>query len=234
MRFLKFDVVMPCFNESAILEKNALKLLKTLREQFGNQFALTIADNASTDSTFKIARELKEKFKEIRVVRVKRKGRGFALRKAWLSSPCSFLAYVDADLSYNPKALREMFHLLEENDLVNCSRHLKKSQVKRFAFRAFLSCFYISLIKLLFKTQLTDFQAGMKALGKDFAKKILPSVKDNGFFFDTELLLRAENSGAKITELPCSYVDLRKSTVKVFSTSLGYFLKLLRLRIELK
>jgi hypothetical protein len=61
--------------------------------------------------------------------------------------------------------------------------------------------------------------------------KILPEVEDNGFFFDTELLLRSEKANARIAEMPCSYCDLRKSTVKVFRTSASYFFNLLKLRI---
>ena len=53
------------------------------------------------------------------------------------------------------------------------------------------------------------------------AKAILPHVKDDEWFFDTELLVIAEKSGIRIFEEPVRWVDNPGSTVRVLKTAFG-------------
>src|SRR6476661_10952440 len=99
------DVTIPVFNEERDLEECLSRLHAHLRDSFPHSFRITVADNASTDGTLKIAERLAREFPELAVVHLDEKGRGNALRKVWLASPSPVLAYMDVDLSTDLAAL---------------------------------------------------------------------------------------------------------------------------------
>ena len=65
----------------------------------------------------------------------------------------------------------------------------------------------------------SDAQCGFKAIRADVARVLLPLVEDQGWFFDTELLVVAERNGMRIHEVPVDWVDDPNSRVDVFSTA---------------
>jgi hypothetical protein len=89
---------------------------------------------------------------------------------------------------------------------------------------------YNRLIKFLFRASFSDAQCGFKALSRRAAESLLPLVKDECWFFDTELLLRAERNRLRIHDLPVRWVDDPDSRVNVVKTSVDDIKGLLRLR----
>src|SRR5205823_10791062 len=99
------DIVIPVHNEAADLAASVQRLHAFVRDQLPFSCRITIADNASTDSTLLIAREIADRVDDVRVVHLAQKGRGRALRAVWESSPATVLAYMDVDLSTDLAAL---------------------------------------------------------------------------------------------------------------------------------
>lgn len=93
------DIVIPVHNEEHVLAASVAAVWRLVHEQFPYPFRITIADSASTDGTLRVARRLASKFLEVRVRVMDRKGRGLALKHAWLASDALILAYMDVDLS---------------------------------------------------------------------------------------------------------------------------------------
>jgi glycosyltransferase involved in cell wall biosynthesis len=96
------DVVIPVYNE----ENDLAGCIRTLDDYLsglypagGPGYSITIADNASTDQTPNIGAALADDLDQVRYLRLEEKGRGRALRRAWLTSPAPVLAYMDVDLS---------------------------------------------------------------------------------------------------------------------------------------
>ena len=75
------------------------------------------------------------------------------------------------------------------------------------------------LLRALFATQVRDAQCGFKALRADIARGLLPAIEDNGWFFDTELLLLAERNGLRIHEVPVDWTEDTDSRVNILSTA---------------
>ena len=93
------DVVVPVHNEEADLAGSIRRLHQHLSTRLPYSFRITIADNASTDSTFDVAVGLTQELAHLRVVHLRDKGRGRALRDVWSRSDADVLAYMDVDLS---------------------------------------------------------------------------------------------------------------------------------------
>src|SRR5215468_1464048 len=91
------EIVVPVYNEAAGLEASIRRLHGYLSTEFPLAWAVTIADNASTDGTWAVASGLAAELDGVRVIHLDEKGRGRALRAAWSASTAPVVAYMDVD-----------------------------------------------------------------------------------------------------------------------------------------
>jgi putative flippase GtrA len=217
------DIVIPVYNEASDLERSVLRLYAYLKAEFPFTFRVTIADNASTDHTWAIALRLEDVIPEVAAVHLDEKGRGRALNEVWLASDAEVLAYMDVDLSTDLNALLPLVAPLVSghSDVAIGSRLDKASRVRRGAKREFISRCYNLILRTILSAKFSDAQCGFKAIRADRAQKLLPYVKDTGWFFDTELLVIAERSGMRIHEVPVDWIDDPDSRVDIVATAVA-------------
>ena len=228
------DIVIPVYNEEKCLRENTLALYEYLEKTAHFSWNIVIADNASTDKTPQIATDLSSKYQRMQYVYVPLKGRGHALRKTFLESSADVVCYMDVDLSTNLRYLK----LLVEGiacgfDVAVGSRLMQGSRVKRRLKREIVSRIYNLLIKCLFFNRFSDAQCGFKALRIDVAKQLVPLVKNNNWFFDTELLLLAEYNRYRIFEVPVEWIEDMKTKVHIPKYILEDLFGLLRMRFSI-
>lgn len=220
----KVKIVLPVYNEEKELEGNTLKLRSFASKNLSNyEVKIVIADNASTDQTQAIAKKLAGRYSDLSFFRLEKKGRGRAIKRAWGTNEAEIYVYTDIDLSTDLKHLPSLINSLNKGfDLAIGSRLLADSKiVGRTLKREILSRVYNLLIKILFQTKFSDAQCGFKAISQKAAQELLPRVKDNEWFFDSELLIIAEKLGCKIYEEPVVWTDNPGSTVRVLKTVTG-------------
>src|SRR3954471_9404327 len=217
------DVVVPVHNEEIDLEPCVRRLHRYLVAHFPYRFRITIADNASTDSTADMARMLAEDLPEVAAVHLAEKGRGRALKDVWTHSDAAVLAYLDVDLSTDLGALLPLVAPLisGHSDLAIGSRLARGSRVVRGAKREFISRSYNLILRGTLSARFSDAQCGFKAIRSDVAERLLPMVEDTGWFFDTEMLVLAERAGLRIHEVPVDWVDDPDSRVDIVSTAVA-------------
>lgn len=228
------EVVVPVYNEEDVLPRSIGTLCGYLETYFPYRWSVVIADNASTDETLAVAEGLAATHPRVSVLHLKEKGRGRALKAAWLASRADIVAYMDVDLSTNLWSFLPLVAPLASghSDLAIGSRLLKGATVTRQWKREAISRCYNMLVKLLFANGFTDAQCGFKALKGSVAKALLPQVKNDEWFFDTELLLLAEARGLRISEVPVDWIEDLDSRVKIASTAVEDVKGLLRMRTE--
>ena len=225
------EIVVPVFNEAGQLEASIRRLHRYLVDVFPFSFRLTIADNASTDQTWTIARELAERLPGVVAVRLEKKGRGRALHSVWSQSDAEVLAYMDVDLSTDLAALLPLVAplLSHHSDLAIGSRLARGAHVVRGPKRELISRSYNRLLHTALATRFSDAQCGFKAIRADRARELLPLVKDRAWFFDTELLVLAERAGFRIHEVPVDWIDDDDSRVDIAATAAADLRGVLRL-----
>jgi glycosyltransferase involved in cell wall biosynthesis len=217
------DVVVPVHNEETDLGPSVHRLHAYLTGSFPYPFQITVADNASTDSTARIAAQLADDLPAVTVLRLAEKGRGRALRTAWASSAAPVLAYMDVDLSTDLAGLLPLVAPLisGHSDLAIGTRLARSSRVVRGPKRQVISRCYNTLLRGALRTRFSDAQCGFKAIRADVAAALLPLVEDTGWFFDTELLVLAERAGLRIHEVPVDWIDDSDSRVDLAATALA-------------
>jgi glycosyltransferase involved in cell wall biosynthesis len=213
------DLVIPVYNEEQSLEGSVRRLDDYLRH-LPYDATITIADNASTDATWQIARRLEAELPRVRTVHLDEKGRGRALKAAWRSSTAQVVGYMDVDLSTDLAALPPLLAplLSGHSDLSIGTRLARGSRIVRGPKRDLLSKGYNLLLGGLLSAEFTDAQCGFKAIRRDVAEKLLPLVEDDSWFFDTELLVLASEAGLRVHEVPVDWVDDPDSRVDIVKT----------------
>lgn len=223
MPMIDFEIVIPVYNEEDQLENSIKKLHLFLSENFKNKnWRVTIADNASTDQTPAVAKNLMSYMTDVGYFRLERKGRGRALKKTWGKSDAKIVAYMDVDLSTHIKHIPELISCLEKDDsaIAIGSRLLPASRITRSLKREIISRIYNLIIKMLHRTKFSDAQCGFKAVKAEVFRQLLPRIKNNEWFFDSEMLIIAEKLGYKIHEIPVEWNEDMGSTVKIIPTAM--------------
>ena len=228
------DVVIPVLNEARALADSVNALAAFLSNNLNDyEWAVVVADNGSTDATPSICQSLSEQDSRVRHVRLEQRGRGRALKRAWAESNADIVAYMDVDLSTDLSALPQTIAAVdgEGYDIAIGSRLKRGAQVIGRSFkRELISRSYSLIFRAMFLAGFQDAQCGFKALSRRAADDVAPLVVDNGWFFDTEMLLIAEKNGYRIKEIPVKWTDDPDSRVKIFSTAWEDIKGLLRLR----
>jgi glycosyltransferase involved in cell wall biosynthesis len=217
------DVVIPVYNEERVLRLSTLRLCRYFADRLSwLDLRVTIADNASTDNTPAIAMELSRDLPGVAYLRLEEKGRGRALRAAWSASTADVVAYMDVDLSTDLRCLGPLLEPLisGDADLAIGSRLAQGAEVTRGLKREFISRSYNRLLGVALGASFSDAQCGFKAGRRSTIAALLPSVQDEAWFFDTELLYRAQCEGLRIHEVPVHWIDDPDSRVDILSTAL--------------
>lgn len=216
------DIAIPVYNEESDLEASVRALHAHVRTRLPWPTRLTIVDNASNDATPVIGSRLQSELDGVRFMRLDDKGRGRALRAAWLASDADIVAYMDVDLSTDLTALRQLIEplLAGRADVVIGSRLLVGARVTRSIKRESISRCYNLLLRSVLHLRVRDAQCGFKAVRAGVARELLPAVRDEGWFFDTELLFLAQRAGWRTLEIPVTWVEDTDSRVRIASTAL--------------
>ena len=211
---------MPAYNEAHVLALSVRAAHDYLSDGFPFSWRITVVDNGSTDGTWDVARALADELPGVSAVHLDERGRGRALRAAWSRSEARVVAYMDVDLSTDLDALLPLVAplLSGHSDVAVGSRLAPGATVTRGAKREILSRGYNVLVRAALRSRVRDAQCGFKALRADVARRLLPSIEDDGWFFDTELLVRAERAGLRVLELPVHWVDDEDSRVDIWAT----------------
>ena len=225
------DIVIPVYNEEHALPRSIVILADFLKENLRNPWQIVIADNASTDETKSVSEMLCERYAGINYLHIPQKGRGRALKAAWLDSTADIVSYMDVDLATDLTHFPQLLDSLQKGyHLAVGSRLSKGSRVRRSMKREVISRGYNLLIKSMFFTSFQDAQCGFKALTRHTAQAIVPHIKNDNWFFDTELLIIAAKRGYKIKQLPVKWDDDPASTVNIARTATEDIKGLFRLR----
>ena len=229
---MKISVCIPMYNESAIIADTARTLSAYMSSEF-EDYEILFSDDGSRDDSGAVVESLN--LPSVRVLRAPvNQGKGSAVRAAMLEATGDYVLFTDADLAYGTKIIRESvdtFLKNPESDVVVGSRNLNKNGYNAYTLsRKLASKVYISFLCMVGGFRLTDSQCGCKAFSAKAAKEIFSRCKVNGFSFDFEVFLWADELGLKITEMPVQVLHHRESKIRLFRDSFRMVRDILQIR----
>ena len=209
------SVVIPVYNDCIALKK-AIPVALAAVESLQIPFEIIIAEDASTDGSAGCAHDWQEKDSRIwHLHRDERRGRGSALANAALMAKGDIFCYFDVDLATDMVHFRDVINAIRDGaDIATGSRLLADSTITRSVNREIKSRGYNFLVRLFLQSRLQDHQCGFKAFNRSRLLSILDQVSDTHWFWDTEVLVRAQRKGYRIVEIPVLWHEGPGTTVK--------------------
>jgi copper chaperone CopZ len=212
------EVVVPAFNESERLPATLATLTGHLAEQpFTSR--VVIVDNGSSDDTGVTGHHPGAGGREVEVCTIgcSRPGKGAAVLRGLRTSRARYVVFIDADLSTPVSTLTPSLQALRSGAAAAVgSRHAPGARLavpqplgRRLGGRLFRALAGPVVEGVL------DTQCGFKAFDREAVEPALWACRSSGFAFDVELLRRIQDVGGRIAELPVTWSDDARSTMRV-------------------
>jgi glycosyltransferase AglD len=231
------SLVLACYNEEQILAES-FRGIREVLEALGRPFEVIFVDDVSRDGTRalieRIVRENPDL--DLRVIlHEANRGRGATVTDGFRAARGVLTGYLDVDLEVHCRYIPSLMRALEKGADIATVRRIYAFQLGSLD-RYFMSRGYSWLVRHLLRIDVRDTETGYKFFRRDKLLPLLDEIEDQGWFWDTEVIVRALRRGLRIVEVPGAYLRRgdKASTVQGVRDSLRYFGKLLSFRRRLR
>ena len=230
------SVVLACYNEEEVLEESFPEILGSL-EELGRPFEIVFVDDHSRDRTREIIRSLADTHPDTPIqvlLHDRNQGRGATVTDGFRAALGTIVGYLDVDLEVHSRYIPSLVRTIARGADVATVRRIYAFQLRSLD-RYLQSRGYSWLVQRLLHVPLHDTETGYKFFRRDRLLPVLDEIRDRGWFWDTEFMVRSLRHGLQIVEVPGAYIRRFDKTSKVsgLRDSLDYFLKLWAFRREL-
>ncbi len=227
-------VIIPAYNESGRLTPTLRRIAEYLATWDGS-WQVAVVSDGSTDDTVEVVREFAKDHPEFSVLAYSQnRGKGYAVRHGMLTLDADYLLFSDADLAAPIEEIEKLWPpVLAGADIAIGSRPLKESNlaVRQPWYREFLGRAFNTAVQLLAIRGIHDTQCGFKLFTSSAAKDVFGRCKLDGFGFDFESLMIAQDMGHKIAEVPITWAHQEGSKVVLLRDGPRMLRDLVRLRL---
>jgi hypothetical protein len=229
---VEVSVVLPAYNEEQTIETTVETTLSTLSTFLPDgAFEVIVAEDGCDDRTPELAEAMAAADERVRHVHSDdRLGRGGALEHAFAAADGDVLAYFDTDLATDMRHLEELIERVRtgEYDVATGSRWMPRHVADRPAKRGVPSRAYNRLVRLFLRSDLRDHQCGFKAFSREAFETLRTDVEDEHWFWDTEMLVRAQREGFRVAEFPVDWTPKGDTKVDLIRDVFGMGSQILR------
>jgi glycosyltransferase involved in cell wall biosynthesis len=229
------SVVIACYNDGPILERNVTETLRLL-DTWHVATELIFVDDCSRDDTPAIIERFVRAHPDRRITSLRHAtnlGRGRSVADGMGAARGHLVGFLDIDLEVHARYILPCLLALEDGyDVATGLRMYDFTW--RSADRYVMSRGYRWLMQKTLDVPLQDPETGFKFFRRDAILPVLAQTNDPGWFWDTEIMVRAFYAGLRITEIPVVFQRQfeRPSTVRPLVDSLIHFRRLSAFRRE--
>ena len=236
---IDLSLVIACYNEESVLEGNFPQIIELLNSTIYS-YEIIFVDDCSKDRTREIIDEIINQYKEIQIKKIfhsSNRGRGKTVTDGFLVSQGNVIGYIDIDLEIHARYIPSMVNAINNGyDVATAFRIYKLDPTFFILFRHILSHGYRLLSRFILGHKLKDTEAGFKFFSRAKILPILEKIENEGWFWDTEIMVLSFYHGLNIVEIPCLFIRnlKKKSTVSPIKDSISYLISLLKFRRKMK
>lgn len=233
MSKIDLSLILPCYNEGEHFSSSLNRIIAALSNA-KIRYEIILVEDKSSDNTLQLIKSFLQEHKKEQITLVehaKNKGRGRSVADGIHKSSADYVGFMDIDCEISPAYIASFLNTLKQDgDVVYGVRSypLTVSGI----IRALASKMYSLLVRLLLKTKVLDTEVGFKFFKRQSIMQSLDETEDEHWFWDTEIMIRAERNGLKIIGIPVKFhrrTD-KTSTVHLLEDTLEYLQKLIAFR----
>ncbi|KJJ85740.1 Glycosyl transferase, family 2 [Candidatus Omnitrophus magneticus] len=188
---------LPMFNEQDNIIQTIEKI-KLIARELTDNFEIVIADDASTDNSWKILQELASKDKSIRPFKLDKNTKfGGAFSTAITQAKKEIIIYTDSDMPVTLSDIKKSYSFINEYDVINGCSTIKKGDTLK---RKIMSFIYNKMVQIFFRLNIKDINSGYKIIKRSVIEGVTFISKSP--FVDVELFIHAKKKNAKIYQYP--------------------------------
>jgi putative flippase GtrA len=226
----RLSVVVPAFDEVDRIASTVERLRATLEPAVGkNELQILVVDDGSSDDTAGVAgRAAADVLRQS-----ENRGKGAAVRAGMVAAEGRTVVFTDADLAYPPRHVLDFLREVENGwDVVVGSRRHEDTVtlVQAHWFREVGGRFVNWLTHIVLLGSFRDTQCGIKGFRGDIGRAIFERCRVDGFAFDVEIFLIAEQDRLSLLEIPVSVENREGSTVRPVHDTVMLFVDFVRVR----
>jgi len=212
----EISILLPAFNEAGQIER-CIREVEAAVRSFSKSYEIIVSEDGSTDGTDVIVAKMAKSNPNIFLLHSPaRLGKGKGIKNALSASRGKIITFMDVDLATNLECLPKLLRVVKENGgMAIGSRHVAGSRVQRGVSRTLFSLTYNLAVRLLFLDGIHDHQCGFKTMSRPVAEAVLNVSKSDGYFFDTEMIVRCKNLGVPVVEVAVQWTEQGKGASKV-------------------
>jgi glycosyltransferase involved in cell wall biosynthesis len=231
------SLVLACYNEAEHLEASFAEIRDSL-EQARFPFEIVFVDDVSGDRTREILQAIVARHPQLQlrtILHERNRGRGATVTDGFRAARGEVTGYIDVDLEVHSRYIPSLVRAIDRGADVATLRRIYAFQLRSLD-RYFMSRGYSFLVRHMLGVGFADTETGYKFFRREKLLPLLDEIQDEGWFWDTEFMVRAARRGLKMVEIPGAYIrrEDKTSTVKGVRDSLRYFAQLVRFRRALR
>ncbi|MDE1865183.1 MAG: glycosyltransferase [Candidatus Micrarchaeota archaeon] len=228
------SLILPIYNQYDNLRENFPAIYDALRRDFGiGNFEIVFVDDGSRDRSMELERRFSKRAGVVLFSKMENGGRGSALKLAIPKCRGKVIGFIDTDLAVPMRFVKPAVNkVLEGHQVVIGSKYMKGVKYDRVPSRLIISHGSNLLAQVMLGSRVSDHQCGFKFWNSDYIRKYLHELKDNGWFFDTEMIVRAQRHGVMPYELPVEWRESKRSTFRIGHIT-SYFSSVVKMRFGL-
>ncbi|RJR30267.1 glycosyltransferase [Candidatus Microgenomates bacterium] len=233
MKLVELSLILPCYKEEEHFSSSLDRIVAVLQGA-KIRYEIILVEDKSTDNTLQLIKAYLQKHKKAPIILVEHganRGRGRSVADGISKSTADLVGFMDIDCEIAPDYIPQFLTQLKAGyDVAYGIRHypLTVSGMSR----ALASKVYSLLVRVLLATNVRDTEVGFKFFRRKKILKTLDETQDEHWFWDTEIMIRAERNGLSIVGIPVKFnrrTD-KTSTVHLVSDTIEYLQKLLAFR----
>jgi glycosyltransferase involved in cell wall biosynthesis len=229
----ELSVFLPAYNEEAHVERTTLDV-KSVLLKIANKWEILIINDGSKDNTGKIALDLHEKDKRVKLITHKiNRGYGAALKSGFYNAKYEWVAFIDIDGQFDFSEVEKLIDAQAKTHADLVIGYYKDRKVP--LYRKLNSFAWQVVVNLLFGLNVRDIDCGFKLINHKVIKKIPELVSERGAFISSEFLIKAKKEGFKIVEVGVTHFPAtKKGTGANLNVIIKSFLDLFKLWQKLR
>lgn len=211
----ELSVVIPCYNEEAILWGAIVELHAGLT-QMGRSFEILVSENGSQDDTRAIADKLSRAYSEVRALHSDEPNYGKALRRGIVAARGRYVLCDEidlCDLGFHRRAL-EILDAGRADMVVGSKAHRDANDERPLVRRAATKVIN-GMLRALLGFKGTDTH-GLKAFRRDALERTVSRCVVDKDLFASELVIRAERYDVRVVEIPIQIHEKRPPSIHLF------------------